>query len=219
MTVADLVAGLPKRIALPEKLLWRYAVHESGHAVVRHVLEIGQLEHVSIAKSLELGGDALQSGGGMCFSESAFPEMTKSNLLNRIAMQLGGLAAEEVILGSRSAGGGGREGADLHRATVDALLMEASFGLGEHLTYLVGMTEDDVPAQLRRIPDLRRRVDNVLSREFKRAKSIVGKHRSVLEEIAEELLRRRQLSGDEVAEIFAWQSFQGRMPGAEKKMA
>ncbi|WEX11683.1 AAA family ATPase [Chelativorans sp. AA-79] len=219
MTVADLVAGLPKRIALPEKLLWRYAVHESGHAVVRHVLEIGQLEHVSIAKSLELGGDALQFGGGMCFSESAFPEMTKSNLLNRIAMQLGGLAAEEVILESRSAGGGGREGADLHLATVDALLMEASFGLGEHLTYLVGMTEGDMLSLLRKDTDFRQRVDKLLSREFERAKGIVADHRPELEKIAEELLRKQKLSREEVEEIFARQPPPRRVTGIEKKIA
>lgn len=219
MTIADLVAGLPTRIALPEKLLWRYAVHESGHAVVRHVLEIGHLEHVSIAKSLELGGDALQSGGGMCFSESAFLEMTKSNLLNRIAMQLGGLAAEEVVLGARSAGGGGREGADLHLATIGALQIEAAFGLGEHLTYLVGVTDDDALDLLRRDVNLRRRVDNLLSEEFGRAKRIIADHQSELKFIAEELLRKRTLSKGDVEEIFARPSLPSRVTGSGKNLA
>lgn len=67
-----------------------------------------------------------------------------AQLLDDIAVRLGGLAAEEVMLGDRSAGGGGASGSDLHSATLSALTFEASFGLGEGFAYLASEDEDEL---------------------------------------------------------------------------
>lgn len=130
MTVDDLTASLPLRLALTERVQHRLAVHEAGHVLVGHVLKVGRLVDVSIATSLTLDDCDQQNGGQTRFSYNSSPTMLRCELLGEITTMLGGLAAEEVLLGSRSSGGGGQEGADLHMATLCALNIEASFGLG-----------------------------------------------------------------------------------------
>jgi peptidase M41-like protein len=90
-----------------------------------------------------------------------------------IARVLGGTAAEQVILGSRAAGAGGQPLSDLHTATLLAARLEASYGLGQQLTYLSSDTEEDVLALLQGNSDLLCRVEQTLQSEFDRAKQIV----------------------------------------------
>lgn len=201
MTVDDLTASLPLRLALPERLQHRLAVHEAGHVLVGYVLKVGRLVDVSIATSLTLDDRDQQSGGQTRFSYNSSPTMLRCELLGEITTMLGGLAAEEVLLGSRSSGGGGQEGADLHMATLCALNIEASFGLGDQLSYLLAANETEPLALLRQNLDLRQRVDKLLSNEFNHAKSIVSTHRNTVELIATELLQTQSLTGADVEAI------------------
>lgn len=132
---------------------------------------------VSVAITVAPNVAELQDGGGVFFKGNPVRERTRTQLLDDIAVRLGGLAAEEVMLGDRSAGGGGASGSDLHSATLSALTFEASYGLGEGFAYLASEDEDELFSALRLDRFLHARDDKVLAEQFARAKKIVEGHR------------------------------------------
>ena len=147
--MTDLVAELPARVEVPEPLRRRVAVHEAGHAVLAVVLQSGEIISLSVQRQVSSDARGVLDGGGFVLRDEALAERTRDQLLDRVATLLGGLAAEEVVLGQRSAGGGGGKGSDLHAATMLALSLEASYGLGESLAYLASSNEEDLFTALR----------------------------------------------------------------------
>ncbi|MER8842688.1 hypothetical protein NKH86_29035 [Mesorhizobium sp. M0913] len=116
-------------------------------------------------------------------------------------LPLGGLTAEEVLLGAKSAGAGGTRGSDLQNATLSALTFEASYGLGECLAYIAADNEDDLFTAMRFDRGLQERVERVLLEQFERAKRIVGQRRTEAERIAEALFAKGALSAEEIKEV------------------
>ncbi|MER8748049.1 AAA family ATPase [Mesorhizobium sp. M1050] len=204
LETADLLAELPDLVPLPEAMLWRNAIHEAGHVVVGLTLGVGDFRSVEIIDAFDSSGETMQRGGGALFDEQVFPERTKAGFLDRIALALAGLAAEEVVFGSRSAGGGGRKGSDLHIATVTALQVEAAYGMGGGFTFLSGASEEELLVTLHMNGGLQARVENLLAAEFRRAKTLVEEMRPELENIAGALLRERHLSAEAVEELISW---------------
>lgn len=200
----DLGAELPAQFALPDEVRRRTAVHEAGHAVVALVLDAGEVVSVSISSTIA-AVSGLQDGGGVMFRERSMRERTRSELLDGIAVRLGGIAAEEVLLGERSAGGGGGKGSDLHGATLSALTFEASYGLGEGFAYIASDDEDELFHALRLDRILHARVDKVLAEQFVRTKRIVESHRPEVERVAEALLTTGMLSAEMVKDLMAQQ--------------
>lgn len=205
LLLEDLMSELPNLMTLPTELRRRSAIHESGHVIVGLAVGIGELVRVSVMDTFDPGGAQTQPGGGAQFAERVLQERTQAQFLDRIATALAGLAAEETILGNRSAGGGGRRGSDLHAATLTAVMLEAAYGLGSGLTYLSEAEEVELFAALRGNSELRRRVEQILEGEFRRARKIIEGHRLELERIAEALIRGGELSADEVQELIAQQ--------------
>lgn len=204
MTVDDLMSGLPKPVAFPEALRRRMAIHEAGHAVVGLTVDAGEVISASISSSaVPTGG--IQDGGGVFFGSGGFRERTRSQILDDMAVRLGGVAAEEVFLGDRSAGAGGAKGSDLHGATFSALAFEASYGFGEGFAYLSSIDEEELFATLRLDRYLQVRVDKILAGQFARAKKIVEDHRQEVERVAEALIAKGSLTGDELRDLVAQQ--------------
>lgn len=181
------------------------AVHEAGHAVLAVVLGAGEIVSLSVNSHVARDARGDQDGGGLVTHEAGLSERTREQLLNGVATLLGGLAAEEVVLGQRSAGGGGSKGSDLHAATVAVLKLEASYGLGESLAYLASSNEEELFTALRLDRLLQARVDKVLAEQFARTKRIVEAHRADVDRLTEALLERGALSGEEVRELVASQ--------------
>lgn len=205
LTLDDLSGGLPVRVAIPDEMRRRAAVHEAGHTVVALDLNAGEIVSVSVASTVAPNVAELQDGGGVFFNGNPMRERTRTQLLDDIAVRLGGLAAEEVMLGDRSAGGGGASGSDLHSATLSALTFEASYGLGEGFAYLASEDEDELFSALRVDRFLHARVDKVLAEQFARAKKIVEGHRQEVERIAGALVAKGSLSAEAVEELIAQQ--------------
>lgn len=216
MTVDDLLSGVPEPVPLSEALRRRMAIHEAGHAVVGLVVDAGEVIAASIASTMiPQAGD--QNGGGVTFREIGYRERTRTQILDGIAVRLGGIAAEEVLLGDRSAGAGGSEGSDLHGATLSALAFEASYGFGDGFAYLSPSDEDRLFDALRVDRFLQMRVDKVLAGQFARAKQIVEGLRQEVERIAEALLARGNLTGDELRDIVSQQPRLKLVGFAERK--
>jgi ATP-dependent Zn protease len=205
LVLEDLAAELPERVAIPPGMRRRTAVHEAGHAIVALALGSAELVGIELSDGIDPTVHKAQEGGGVLLRQDAVPERLASHLLDSIATFLGGIAAEEVILGARSAGAGGPLGSDLHRATLVALMMEASYGLGESLTFLSTSDETTLFDAMRYDRFLQQRVGKVLDGEFKRAKRIAEGHRLEIERVAEALLAKGVLSADEVRDLVAQQ--------------
>ncbi|MDR6632588.1 AAA+ superfamily predicted ATPase [Phyllobacterium sp. 1468] len=200
LTIDDLTDGLPERFPLPAEQLYRSAVHECGHAIVGMALGFDVLS-VSIVSHIVLSTDKPQYGGMTQFGRMQTWEGRRDQHFATIARVLGGTAAEQVILGSRAAGAGGQPLSDLHTATLLAARLEASYGLGQQLTYLSADTEEDVLALLQGNSDLLCRVEQTLQSEFVRAKQIVEKRKIAIQRLAASLVEKGHLSGDEVESI------------------
>lgn len=200
MILEDLIAPLPALRTVPAALLRRAAIHEAGHAVVAVVLG-RPMDHVE----LRVGPTASNASGFLSlgrvqYREPPFQERTVQDLLDQICVFLGGTAAEEVLLEGRSASAGGAAGSDLHHATLAALRIEASYGLGQGLAYLSADQEEELLTSLHMSFFLRDRVEALLAEQMKRTGAVLEQHRAAVHSTATALLSAGRLSRGEIEE-------------------
>jgi ATP-dependent Zn protease len=117
--------------------------------------------------------------------------------LDEIAMILGGMAAEKIIIGDILDGSGGAEGSDLHRASDIATLMTASLGLSS-LYYSDVSTRRELEDLRREDPVVRKRVEDLLSEQLDRATEVISARRKDVEALARLLMEREFIQGEEV---------------------
>jgi cell division protease FtsH len=119
-----IVLGDPREGKLHPDEKRRVAVHESGHAIAAHFGAYSEpLRRVSI----------LPRGMALGVTQQEAPEdrhiQTQPELESRLAVLLGGFAAERTVLGSVSSGAAN----DLKQATEIAFKMVAHFGMSERV--------------------------------------------------------------------------------------
>lgn len=202
------------RFPLPDALVRRMAIHEAGHAAVGLAIDAGEISSVSISISAARRREGRREME--FYSKCLGFERTGAQMLDDMAVRPGGLAAEEVFLGDRSAGAGGAKGADLHGATSSALAFEASYGFGEGFS---SSDEEELFAALRHDRYLQLRVDKVLAGQFERAKKIEEGHRQEVELIAEALLAKGTLTGAELRDLSDLQPRLKLVTDVERKAA
>ena len=100
------------------------AIHEVGHAMVAHLLP--QCEEVHLVTIVPRGKAA---GHTLTLPEQEYDNLTQSQLMARIAMVLGGRAAEEVVIGEFETGAM----SDLQNATNLCRRMVTQFGMSEKI--------------------------------------------------------------------------------------
>jgi cell division protease FtsH len=120
-----LVAGLEKKRVMSGKEREIVAYHESGHAIVATL--VPNLDPVHKISIVQRGFGAL--GYTMQLPLEDRYLMTRSDLLNQLAVLLGGRTAEEIALGEISTGAQN----DLQRATDIARAMVTEFGMSDAL--------------------------------------------------------------------------------------
>ncbi|MCZ0963650.1 ATP-dependent zinc metalloprotease FtsH [Paracoccus benzoatiresistens] len=204
--VERIVAGLARRtrvLNVAERA--RVAHHEMGHALVASALPgVDPVVKVSIIpRGVGALGYTIQRP-----TEDRFL-IGVEELRNRIAVLLGGRAAEQLIFDEISTGAAD----DLQRATEIALEMVARYGMDPTLgnrTYAVersrflgeiGLERREVADETGREIDLavRMLVDNA----FERATAILTENRSALEQGARLLMERETLSAEELPGLVA----------------
>lgn len=103
--------------------LRRHAIHEAGHAIAAIRLLNARVS-VSLAQSnFSLGRTSIQSSK---------TSETRADIMDRIAVSLGGRAAEDISLGYTTNGCGGGENSDLAYATQLAFKAVSVWGLSKH---------------------------------------------------------------------------------------
>ncbi len=197
------VAGLEKKkkvMSKKEKEIVAY--HETGHALMAESLEGADPVHkISI---IPRGISAL--GYTMQLPTEDRYLMTKSELIDRMCVLLGGRIAEEVIFGEISTGAQN----DLARATDIARSMVKQYGMSEKLGHMT-FEQERKPLFLDITPgsgakeyseETAREIDNevkaIIEHSYTKVKDTLTKKRDLLELVARTLLEKESIDGEEL---------------------
>lgn len=205
-TIERIVAGLEKKSrVLTPKERETVAHHEMGHALVALALpETDPVHKISIIpRGIGALGYTLQRP-----TEDRFL-MTRTDLEHKIAVLLGGRAAEKLVFGELSTGAAD----DLARATDIARDMITRFGMDEGLGYIAFEAQRprflDTPelahGGCRVAESTQARIDqairDIVMGVFERAYRILDINRAVLERCARELLARETLDESDIRQL------------------
>ncbi|HSX19389.1 MAG TPA: AAA family ATPase, partial [Candidatus Saccharimonadales bacterium] len=173
------------------------AYHEGGHAVVAHYLpHTDPVHRISIVSRGSTGGHTLVPPSIDRYTE------TKTRLLERIAVLLGGRAAEELIFKEVTTGAS----SDLEIASAVAREMVTDFGmspLGPTIFSpraqfgMIPQTTDGAQVSPEQSAKIDREIAKIIDEGFKKAKETIVKHRSKLDLVADTLLEKETLERDE----------------------
>lgn len=182
---SDLVETLQARSAMCDAATdWRIAIHEAGHAVAAYRLYPATTVTLSIVPSDD-------SAGQFNFTYPPGP-LTHESLRHRLIVWLAGRAAEEVFLGSVSAGAGGRANSDLAKASSLALDAVASYGLSSSDSLFWHRPAGD---SIARAPlHLQQEAEAIVAECYGKAKTMIGEEWDYVNSTAEALIKNRALS-------------------------
>jgi cell division protease FtsH len=200
-----LVAGLEKKRVMSTKERLIVAYHESGHAIVASVLP--GLDPVHKISIVQRGFGAL--GYTMQLPLEDRYLMTRRDLLNQLAVLLGGRTAEEIALGEISTGAQN----DLQRATDIARAMVTEFGMSDKIGAI--NYDGNKRARFLDIPVPQERglygeetaqkidaeIERILFDAHKAARGILTEHRDKLETITKRLLEVEVMEGEELRSL------------------
>ena len=199
------VAGLEKKNRLMSKKEKEIvAYHESGHAIVASLLpNADPVRRISIIpRGISALGYTLQLP-----TEDRYL-MTKTELLDRLAVLLGGRVAEEIVFGEISTGAHN----DLQRSTDIASSMVKEFGMSEKLGYVTFEKEKKplfLPSSL--LPtreyseDTAKQIDEevkkIVDETYLRVKEILTAKKDKLGELARLLLEKEVVEDTDLKRI------------------
>jgi len=180
------------------------AFHEAGHAVVSRFLPTQDAVHqISIIPRGMAGGYTMYRPD----EDKNFT--SKSEMEERIVSLLGGRVAEQLVLNDISTGASN----DIQRASKIARDMVTKFGMSEVVGAIsFGSEQDEVflGRDFTQNKDCSEATAGVIDSEVKRiidtayetAEKILSENMPKLEEVANRLLEKEKIDGDEFAEIF-----------------
>lgn len=199
--------GTEKKSRLvPQKEREITAYHETGHAILYHLLEgVGPIYTVSI---IPTGNGA--AGYTMPLPENDNVFLTKKTMLQEIKVSLGGRIAEEMIMDDITTGAS----QDIKQATKMARAMVEKFGMSDTLGMVNYETENDSETFLGRDLGHRRTIsENVaqsIDTEVKRiidecyveAKKVLEENIEVMHKCAKVLLEKERIDRAEFESLF-----------------
>jgi cell division protease FtsH len=179
------------------------AYHEAGHALVSKLIPgTDPIHKVTIIPR----GRALGVTQQLPIDDRRI--YSKSYCLNQLTVMLGGRAAEEVVFGDISTGS--RD--DIDKATQLARMMVCEWGMSERLGPLtLGKRDEEIflgrefglhrniSEETARIID--EEIKNFVENAHKKALEIIKKNEELLHKIANKLLEKEILTGEEIDEI------------------
>ncbi len=181
------------------------AYHESGHAILFHMLpDVGPVHTISI----------IPTGHGAAGYTMPLPERdemfeTRGRMLQSIVVSLGGRVAEELVIGDVTTGAS----QDIKQATAIARAMVTKYGFSDRLgliNYEQGEDEIFIGKDLAHTRQYGERVASIIDEEVKKiideayetARSMISEKRDVLDRSAELLLEKEKLSREEFEALF-----------------
>ena len=201
------VAGLQKKnrvMNAQEKEI--VAFHESGHAIVAE-----SVEHADPVHKISIIPRGIAALG---YTQQQPTEdrylMTRSELLDRLAVLLGGRVAEELVFQEISTGAQN----DLQRASDIARAMVTEYGMSDRL----GLVSYERPRQAMFLPDsyssgknyseakaaqIDEEVTRFIDEAHQRVRGILSERRAVLDDLARLLAEKESVPGDELRAMLA----------------
>ena len=199
--IDKVIAGPEKKsLVLSKEEKWAVAIHETGHAVITTALPSGDIVHrISIVSR----GMAL--GYNLQLPERDKYLQKKEELMNKISGLLGGRAAEEVLLHEISTGAAN----DIERASDLARKMVRAYGMSEKLGPIAFGKQNEMIFLGKELGEERNysektadiidaEVERIVRKCYERAKNVIKEQKDVVLEIANVLLTKETLQGDEL---------------------
>jgi cell division protease FtsH len=216
ITQVELEEGIMRVIAGPEKKTRVMgekerritAYHEMGHAIVGHYLPNADPIHkISVISRGQALGYTISLPG-----EDKFLT-TRAELLDTMAMTLGGRAAEEIVFGEITTGASN----DIEKVTATSKQMVMRFGMSEKLGPRVFGHDHGQPFLGREFssePDYSDEIAREIDLEIRRivesahtvARDILTEHREALNRISEILLKRETIERDQFEALLSGDS-------------
>ncbi|WP_028646649.1 ATP-dependent zinc metalloprotease FtsH [Nocardiopsis sp. CNT312] len=181
------------------------AYHEGGHALVGHALPNADPVHkITI----------LPRGRALGYTMSVPTEdkflTSRSQMMDQLAMMLGGRAAEELVFHEPTTGAGN----DIDKATSLARNMVTEYGMSERLgarKFGSASTEPFLGREMAHAREYSEEIASVIDEEVRRliesahdeAYDVLVEYRDVLDDLVVALLEKETLTKDQVLEIFA----------------
>lgn len=193
-----------KIISDKEKKITAY--HESGHAILFHLLpDVGPVHTISI----------IPTGMGAAGYTMPLPERdemfnTKGKMLQNIIVSLGGRVAEELVFDDITTGAS----QDIKQATQTARDMVTKYGFSEKLGLINYDTDSDEVFIGRDLAHTRpygedvaalidKEVKDIVDECYVKAKKLISEHMDVLKKSSELLLEKEKISREEFEGLFA----------------
>ena len=181
------------------------AYHESGHAILFHVLpDVGPVYSVSI----------IPTGAGAAGYTMPLPErddmfMTKGRMLQEIMVSLGGRIAEEIIFDDITTGAS----SDIKKATQIAKKMVTRYGMSENVGVICYDDDDDEVFIGRDLAhakahselvsgEIDREIHRIIDECYAKAKELILENSDVLHKSAQLLLKKEKISRAEFEALF-----------------
>ena len=181
------------------------AYHETGHAILFHVLpDVGPVYTVSI----------IPTGVGAAGYTMPLPErdemfMSKGKMLQDIMVTLGGRIAEEIIFGDITTGAS----SDIKHATKEARSMVTRYGMSDNIGVVCYDNDDDevfIGRDLAHAKNHSEEIAGEIDREvraiiddcYAKAKAIILEHQNVLHKCAELLMEKEKIGREEFEALF-----------------
>lgn len=180
------IAGLERKSTVMierEKKITAY--HEVGHLMMSEILGGKKLSKCTIVPHADALGYCLYHEEGDKFIR------TKDELINNMIVSLGGAVSEMVFFGHESSGCSG----DLGSVSAIAKRMVCDYGMSE----LGKMKIDERNAFMQE--KIHEEMKKIVDSAYERAIKIVEENRELISVIAEELMKKETLEGNEVEEL------------------
>ena len=181
------------------------AYHETGHAILFHVLpEVGPVHTISIIPT-GLGA----AGYTMPLPENDDMFLTKKRMLQDIMVSLGGRIAEEIVFGDITTGAS----SDIKKATNEARSMVTKYGMSEKIGVVnYDDNEEDVfigydISHTKKHSELMAgEIDNevraIIEKCYAKAREIILKYEDILHKSAELLVEKEKIGREEFEALF-----------------
>ena len=185
-----------------EKRLTAY--HEAGHAVAARAVD--KTQSVTTVSIIPRG----RAGGFTMYQPESDNRMyaSRNEMLNRIIVMLGGRVAEAVVLDDISTGASN----DIERATALARDMVLKYGMSEKIgpvsyddggEVFIGRDYGHAKSYSENTAaEVDSEIKNIIMKQYAETEKIIKENRDVLERVAEALLEKETITGEEFEACF-----------------
>lgn len=190
------------------------AYHEGGHALVSHFQK-----HTDPVHRISIVSRGMALGYTLIPPEKDKLHETKTHLLERIAVMMGGRAAEDVVFKEITTGAAN----DFDQATSVARAMVVEYGMSTlgpinlgpsyDITEMGKATWKDNPISQDVMAQVDAEVKKILQEGYEKAVKIIKSNRKVLDKVAAELMAKESLDQDEFEVLV------GKKPGSDVRQS